>query len=164
VEIALFKENESDLETLLKILQDRGVRNVQYYAIASTHQSSGLNGTQIIQAAVNVEELSRHSAVRYVWQAPVSARGEFRKLLANGPRTAGDVSIRLEPDGSVYPARGEKIVAGNLLSMPFSDIWESEVFRKYRERVETPTRCDICPGLAICAADCPADPRGWASE
>src|SRR5262249_19576320 len=46
VEIALFKENESDLETLLKILEDRGVRNVQYYAIASTHQSSGLNGTQ----------------------------------------------------------------------------------------------------------------------
>lgn len=164
VEIALFKENESDLEVLLKILEERGVRNVQYYAIASTHQSSGLNGTQIVQAAVNVEAMSHHSAVRYVWQAPVSARGELGKLLESGPRTAGDVSIRVEQDGTVYPARGEKIAAGNLLTTPFSDIWDSEVFRKYRERVETPTRCDICPGLAICAADCPADPRGWASE
>jgi radical SAM protein with 4Fe4S-binding SPASM domain len=164
VEIPLFKENESDLEPLVKILEDRGVRNVQYYAIASTHQSSGLNGTQIIQAAVNVEELSHHSAVRYVWQAPVSARGEFRKLLEHGPRSAGDVSICVEQDGSVFPARGEKVAAGNLLTQPFSHIWDSEVFRKYRERVETPTRCDICPGLAICAADCPADPRGWASE
>jgi len=164
VEIALFKENESDLEPLVKILEDRGIRNVQYYAIASTHQSSGLNGTQIIQAAVNVEELSHHSAVRYVWQAPVSAHGELRKLLESGPWTAGDVSIRVEQDGSVYPARGQRVPAGNLLTSPFSDIWDSEVFRKYRERVETPTRCDICPGLAICASDCPADPRGWASE
>jgi hypothetical protein len=28
--------------------------------------------------------------------------------------------------------------------------------------VESDTHCGQCPGLAICAADCPRAPAGWA--
>ena len=38
----------------------------------------------------------------------------------------------------------------------------SEVYEAYRRRVQTDTHCDECPGLAICAADCPRTPLGWA--
>lgn len=155
-EIPLFKLNSHQIPALLETLQTRGVRNVLYYAIAAQHQERGLTGTEIIQAAVDVEELAHRSQVRYVWLAPVSVSGSLPKLIQDGPRTGGDVSIRVEPDGSVIPARGPRTVAGNLLRQDWKDIWNHAVFKRYRERIETPTRCAICPGLAICAADCPA--------
>jgi len=70
----------------------------------------------------------------------------------------------VEADGSVYPARGPMTAAGNLLRDSWESIWENPVFLRYRKRVESPTRCDVCPGLEICAADCPGNPEGWATE
>jgi len=160
-EVPIYKENLSGLKALLKFLEENGIKNVQYYAIADESQPAGLMPAEIIQAALEVEELSNHSAVRYVWEVPVSRKGELKAVLEEGPRTAGDVSIRVEPDGSVFPPRGELVSAGNLLKEDWTKIWQGEQFRRYRERVENSTRCDICPGLAICAADCPGDPKGW---
>jgi radical SAM protein with 4Fe4S-binding SPASM domain len=79
-----------------------------------------------------------------------------------GPRCSGDVAVRVEPNGDVFPPRGPYVSAGNVLHEDWNSIWNNEVFRRYRERVEAPTRCDVCPELAICAADCPRDVRGWA--
>lgn len=156
-EIPLFKLNAHQLPALLELLKERGVHNVLYYAVSADHQERGLSTTEIIQAAVDVEDLSHRSQVRYVWLAPVSSSGPLATLIQEGPRTAGDVSIRVEPDGSVIPARGPRTVAGNLLRQDWKDIWNHAVFRRYRERIESPTRCAICPGLAICAADCPGN-------
>ena len=67
-----------------------------------------------------------------------------------------------EPDGAVIPARGPWVVGGNLLDDPWPRIHDSPEFQRYRARVEKDTHCENCPGLAICAADCPREPRGWA--
>ncbi len=159
-EVPLMRENVQALDSLNQILRKAGVRNVTYWAVAG-QDPSALSRTQIIEAAVQVEELAHRSKVRYVWLPPVS--GNWKQTLEEGPRTAGDVSIRVEPDGSVYPARGEMTAGGNLLIENWQTIWNREIFRRYRQRIETPTRCDVCPGLEICAADCPGDPRGWAA-
>jgi radical SAM protein with 4Fe4S-binding SPASM domain len=115
----------------------------------------------MIHAASLVAEIAHRSRVRYVWLPAVSRPGELRAVLEKGPRTAGDVSIRVEPDGAVYAPRGPLVAAGNLLTESWGDIWNRDVFQKYRERVESPTRCEICPELEICGADCPGDPKGW---
>ena len=81
-----------------------------------------------------------------------------------GPRAAGDAAIRIEPDGTVYPARGPRHRAGNILADSWEQIWASPCFARYRERLAAPTRCSDCPDLPICAADCPRDPRGWSDE
>jgi radical SAM protein with 4Fe4S-binding SPASM domain len=134
-----------------------------YYAIAGNDSTFALSGPEIIQAAALVHELAESSDVRYVWQPPVHKRGSLARILEDGPRTAGDISIHVDENGRVYPARGAMVPAGNLLQDPWERIWGNEVFRKYRQRVESSTRCDVCPGLAVCAADCPADPQGWAA-
>jgi len=157
-EVPLTKQSRPDLDSLIQVLRNAGVKNITYWAVAGEH-SSALNRTQIIESALHVEELAHRAEVRYVWLPPVSEN--WKQTLEEGPRTAGDVSIRVEPDGSVYPARGPMIAGGNLLTEDWQTIWNREAFRRYRQRVESPTRCDICPGLEICAADCPGDPRGW---
>jgi radical SAM protein with 4Fe4S-binding SPASM domain len=158
-EVPLLKQNFEKLEPLLDLLASRGIRNVQYYAIASGE--SGLSGTEIIHAAMNVEELANRGIVRYVWLPAVLRTGELRTILLEGPRAAGDVSVHVDPDGSVYPPRGPRISGGNLISESWQTIWNRDAFSKYRNRVESPTHCSICPGLEICAADCPAEPKGW---
>ena len=81
-----------------------------------------------------------------------------------GPRAGGDVTIRVLPGGDVLPPRGGSEPAGNLLNDSWDEIWGSPVFRRFRQRVEANTKCPQCPGLAICAGDCPADPGGWSHD
>jgi len=116
------------------------------------------------QVAAQVEEDAAEAQVRYIWEPPVQ-RDPKKSLIdqiREGPRCAGDLAIRIEPDGKIIPARGPFRMAGNLLRDDWDSIWQTDAFQNYRQRVQSPTRCDQCPGLAICAADCPAKPEGWA--
>jgi radical SAM protein with 4Fe4S-binding SPASM domain len=111
-----------------------------------------------------VEELANEMDVRFIWQPPVQRNPalSLAEQVRQGPRSSGDVSVRIEPNGDVIPPRGPYQAAGNILNHEWVRIWNNQAFRSYRERVERPTRCDECPGLAICAADCPRKPEGWA--
>lgn len=168
-QIPLLKSTAFSLGAAFAALTSHHVTNVSFFAIATppgapTH-SDALIADALPQVASLVEESSHEFNVRFLWEPPVErdpSKTIAEQCLA-GPRCAGDAAIRIEPDGSVIPPRGPYRVAGNLLQQEWSTIWDHEAFRIYRERVATPTRCDTCPGLAICAADCPKDPRGWAT-
>ena len=95
-------------------------------------------------------------------QAALAQLKTLAEQVCRGPRCSGDTAIRVEPDGSVFPARGPFRAAGNLIEDDWESIEQSDVFTSYRQRVESDTHCDQCPGLAICAADCPREPAGWA--
>jgi radical SAM protein with 4Fe4S-binding SPASM domain len=163
LEIPIFRENINELEIMLNEYSAKGVKNVFYYAIAADQAdgTSALHGTEIIQAASLVEQISHRSDVRYVWLPAVHSSNDLKRVIEVGPRTAGDVSIRVGPDGLVYGPRGDFVATGNLLKESLSEIWGKETFRRYRERLQSPTHCEICPGLHVCAADCPANPQGW---
>ncbi|MCI0411254.1 radical SAM protein [bacterium] len=168
LEVPIFRQNLDELEQIVDEFSAKGVSNVLYYAIAAQHAGEtpalqdGLDGTEIIHVAARVADIAHGSRVRYVWLPAVSGAGELKALLEKGPRTAGDVSIRVDPDGSVYAPRGPLDAAGNLSKESWAEIWNRDVFKQYRERIVSPTRCGICPELEICGADCPGDPKGWA--
>jgi len=155
------------IEETLDALAAAGITNASFFAVATTEEQSPagpLRPEELIQAAGLVEESAEEADLRLLWYPPV--RFDPAKTLAEqvcrGPRTSGDSAIRVQPDGSVIPARGPAKSAGNLLSDAWETIHESDAMRAYRRRVETDTHCDECPGLAICAADCPRNPAGWA--
>jgi radical SAM protein with 4Fe4S-binding SPASM domain len=156
------------LTDTLGALHELGVTNVNVFAVAEVEETNdaAVGADAMPQAAALVEEAAHRSNVRYVWQPPV--RRNFALTLAaqvrRGPRCSSDVSIHVAADGGVIPPRGPRRSAGNLLNDSWDSIWQHAEFRRYRERVLAPTRCDTCPGLAICAADCPREPAGWSSE
>ena len=163
-EVPLFQGSWKELKEILAMLGNQGVRNVLYYAIAEKPAELALRGPEIIQAAVEVEEYAAFSSVRYVWGVPLVREGNLQQIVEKGPRTPQDLSILVEADGSVYLSRGAKKPAGNILRSSWKEIWNGELCQEYKKRILSPTHCDICPGLAICAADCPGEPSGWARE
>jgi len=168
-ELPLVQTTLFALNATLQTLMAQGADNIAFVAYVTTDETLAERDGIFVadampQVATIIEETAVETQARFIWDPPVQhdpARS-LAEQVQDGPRCSGDVAVRVEPDGSVIPPRGPYKSAGNLLTMTWNDIWNHEVFRRYRERVEAPTHCDICPGLAICAADCPREPAGWA--
>ncbi len=167
VEIALVERTLTDIEETIESLPGREVRNAGVFAVAVTEgKSSGgaLQPDEVLQAAAVVEEVAAEVEVNLYWYPPVRFHlgQSLGALVLGGPRASGDTAVRVEPDGTVIPPRGPCHASGNLLTDPWERIARREPMRRYRKRVATSTHCETCPGLAICAADCPRLPEGWA--
>lgn len=174
-EVPLLEATLGGIDATLGSLAAAGVSNVCFWAIAAvpdggSHQLQPFGGMlladDLVEAARLVEESAEQSRVRFLWYPPVRFQpgAPLAAQVRRGPRCSGDTAVRVEPDGRVIPARGPYRSAGNLLSDDWSTIYRHEGFREYRRRVETDTHCPGCPGLAICAADCPRNPEGWAER
>lgn len=166
-EVPLVTSTLSEIDDTLGTLGRLGVRNVGFFAVATASLAAGegpLLAAQMAQAARIVEEAAADAAVRFLWYAPVQftpVRSLGEQLL-RGPRCSGDLAIRVEPDGAVLAARGPARAAGNLLTDTWETIQTQPAYADYRRRLLSDTQCDNCPGLAVCAADCPRNPAGWA--
>ncbi|HOT92565.1 MAG TPA: hypothetical protein PLJ78_11275 [Anaerolineae bacterium] len=168
-EIPLLQATLGTLTATIDTLLAAGTDNIAFVAYATTdaalaERDGVFYADAMPQVAAIVEETADNAQARFIWDPPVQRDPALPLVeqVRRGPRCSGDVAVRVEPDGSVIPPRGPYQSAGNLLTMAWDDIWNHDVFRVYRERVESPTHCSICPGLVICAADCPREPSGWA--
>lgn len=165
-EVPLVESTLATLDESLAALAEKDVANVAFYAIAAAgaERDGALAARALPQVAALVEQRAQR---RYLWLPPVQRNPgvPLAEQVRRGARCpGGDLSMRVEPDGAVIPPRGPYRPAGNLLADAWDAIWQNPAFRDYRQRVEAPTRCDVCPGLAICAADCPREPRGWSQD
>ncbi len=168
-EIPLIQATLDRVQSTIDTLLGEGADNLSFVAFATLDEALAqemgvFTSDGMAQVATTIEETADLAQARFMWNPPVEVVPgmALAEQVIAGPRCSGDVAVRVEPDGKVFPARGPFVSAGNLLKESWQSIWDDEVFRRYRERVEAPTRCDVCPDLAICAADCPRDPRGWA--
>jgi len=170
-EIPLTRRTLAGLEISLLSLLEAQVYNVNFVAFAMPDEltSEGsddfLSASGMPQVADIVEEAASELDVRFIWQPPVGGDPKIPigEQIVRGPRCSDDASIRVEANGDVIPPRGAFRVAGNLLTDDWEQIWANSAFLRYRERIEKPTRCDECPGMAICAADCPRNISGWST-
>jgi radical SAM protein with 4Fe4S-binding SPASM domain len=166
--IGLVKSTLTTIDDTLAAIADHGVMNACLFAIATTdpsEQSSGaLLAGELVQAAAMAEETAERYRLRLLWYPPVRYNPEqpLGDQICRGPRTSGDSAIRVDPDGYVIPARGPYHSPGNIVKESWDTIAKRAVYVDYRRRLEADTHCPTCPGLAICAADCPRNPQGWA--
>lgn len=171
-EIPLVESTLPGLAETLNILQERGVHTFSFFAIvapdgmADEVRQGALMAQAMPETASWIEETADQQDVRFLWQPPVQRdpRLTLAAQVRQGPRCTGDVAARIEPNGDVIPPRGPHRSAGNVLTDDWQTIWQNDAFSRYRERVAAPTRCTDCPGLALCAADCPREAAGWAYQ
>jgi len=168
-EVPLLTHTVDRLDETVPALMSMGTDTLSFVAFAvedavpGSQRDGAIPAAAMPQVATIVEEAAHEVQALFIWQPPVQ-RDPARSLVdqvRQGPRCPGDIAVRVEPDGTVIPPRGPYRSAGNVLHDRWEDIWNHEAFRIYRERVEAPTRCDVCPGLTICAADCPRESAGW---
>ncbi len=164
-QMVLVRTTLAVVDQTLERLAAAGPENVNLFAVASVEPADGvLTAHQLPPAAGLVEEQAERLGLRLLWQPPMQydpAR-PLAEQVCGGPRCGGDTAVRVEPDGSVIAARGPRRAAGNLLTDDWETIERSSVYQAYCRRIESDTHCDGCPGLSICAADCPRNPAGWA--
>ena len=156
----------------MQSLDGREVTNLSFFAVAcpdgdqAAQAAGALPARALPQVAVTITEAAEETAARYLWAPPV--RFDPDKSLAAqvqaGPRASGDIAIRVEADGSVFPARGPRVCTGNLLTDAWEAIWNHDCFARYRGRLAAPGRCPECPDLPLCQADCPKDPQAWSDD
>jgi len=163
--IPLTQDTVPELEATLEALLALQVPNARFYALATelNAKSGAIPAQAMRQVASQVEEDANEARVRYLWEPPIHINPEISLVdqVRQGPRCASDFAVRITQQGDVIPPRGPFYSAGNLLTDSWEDIWHNKAFQRYRERLGSPTRCVQCPGMAICAADCPAEIDGW---
>jgi radical SAM protein with 4Fe4S-binding SPASM domain len=181
IEIPLVEASVDALDEHWSRLAEWQISHVEVYALArwdpdevpksgrghvDADSVTPLDAPRLRQLAAWIEEAADDLAFQVTWlpAVGVTTQDSVAEHVCRGPRAGGDVTIRVLPNGDVLPPRGASRPAGNLLTDSWQQIWGSSVFCRFRDRVEANTRCEQCPGLAICAADCPADPRGWSHE
>ena len=164
--IPLIQSTVATFNETLARLHDLDVPNAAFYAIARPDDAAddgSLPAAALAEIADDVERAADTARVRFQWQPPVlrDPAVPLAEQVRAGARCSSDLAVRIDSDGSVIPPRGPYRSAGDVVRDPWTKIWQHPVFDSYRARVEQPTHCATCPGLAICAADCPKEPAGW---
>ena len=164
--IPLIRPTIDTFQETLARLQELDVPNASFYAIGRPDDApddGALPASALAEIADDVERAADEALVRFQWQPPVlrDPSVSLAEQVRAGARCFSDLAVRIDSDGSVIPPRGPYRSAGDVVRDRWTSIWQHEVFNSYRGRVERPTHCATCPGLAICAADCPKEPAGW---
>ncbi len=186
LEVALFEATIDAMEEQMPVWTERGVTNLEAFAlpqaitsppnkvstdVASTAvsdsaQSTALPPQALRQVAAWLDDMSLENGIEIAWlpPIPVASDSSIITIAGLGPRAGGDLSIRVETDGTVVAPRGPRIAAGNLRTLPWKQIWGHPAFDILRRTRAEISYCHACPRLDICAIGCPADPETWATD
>jgi radical SAM protein with 4Fe4S-binding SPASM domain len=110
----------------------------------------------------SVRERAETLNMRFLWYT-VTDYCRFSPLeLGLSPKrcNAGEYSMCIEPNGDVLPCQSYYVSAGNILKDPWTSIWNSDLFRSFRDReldpeaAGLPAECNGCPDLEMCGGGC----------
>jgi radical SAM protein with 4Fe4S-binding SPASM domain len=133
------------------IFSGRGFRNNDALAVE-----------ELASVLAAVRDRAKALGMRFLWYTPTDYCRLSPLELELGPRrcNAGEYSMCIEPNGDVLPCQSYYVVAGNILRDPWQRIWQSDLFRGFRNRVRDPQACGLpeecwrCPDLPMCGGGC----------
>ena len=71
--------------------------------------------------------------------------------------TAALINMCVGPNGDVYPCQSYFESLGNILTEPWSKIWNHPTAQKIRKREYAEPKCKDCPQLQVCGGGCPLE-------
>lgn len=162
----LMRCNMDHAEAIVEFLHDLGIRtfamNGMIYSGGGFAHPEAIPEEEMPALLVRVRDRAAELGMRFLWYTPTEyCRMNPVELEIGAKRcNAGEYSLCVEPNGDVLPCQSYYVSAGNLLTDPWEAIWESELFRSFRERESDPLwaglpeKCWDCPDLPLCGGGC----------
>jgi radical SAM protein with 4Fe4S-binding SPASM domain len=100
---------------------------------------------------------SEQQGVEFMWYSPVPMC-IFNSVvfgLGNKGCSACDGLLSVGANGDVLPCASYDAPVGNLLRQDFSELWQSEQARNFREKALAHPQCRMCDNFTICHGACP---------
>ncbi len=162
----LTTRNCAGAESIVGFAASLGVRTAACNALIRSGKGrsnpDALDDDTLREALTRLRECADARDVTLLWYTPT----EYCRLspieLDLTPRrcNAGEYSVCVEPNGDVLPCQSYYEPVGHILRDPWSGIWDSALFRSFRERrtdparAGLPERCWECEQLAVCGGGC----------
>jgi radical SAM protein with 4Fe4S-binding SPASM domain len=162
----LMRRNMDHAEEIVEFLYALGIRtfamNGMIYSGGGFANPDAIPEAQMPALLIRVRDRAEELGMRFLWYTPTEyCRMSPVELELGAKRcNAGEYSLCIEPNGDVLPCQSFYVAAGNILRDPWEQIWQSELFRSFREREENPrwaglpSKCWECPDLPLCGGGC----------
>jgi len=162
----LTRKNVHHAEEIVSFLHTLGLRTIamngMIYSGKGRCATDAIPEDRMGPALVGVRDRAGELGMRLLWYTPTAYCRLSPMELDLGPRrcNAAEYSVCIEPNGDVLPCQSYYTAAGNILRDPWNGIWNSPLFRSFRERVDNhegcglPEECAHCPDLKFCAGGC----------
>jgi len=162
----LMRMNADEIEETIGFIHRVGVRtlavNGMIYSGGGGDTDQAIPESQLAPTLVRIRDRARELGMRLLWYTPTPYCEMSPVELEVGAKrcNAGEYSLCVEPNGDVLPCQSYYQAAGNLLRDPWEQIWNSGLFRSFRERQadprfgRLPEMCWECPDLPLCGGGC----------
>jgi radical SAM protein with 4Fe4S-binding SPASM domain len=157
----MLRTNSPSLTQTLEFLAEIGVPTVGLNALIYSGRgltvNSGLAETELPTLLNLAREITTAHNQRLIWYTPTQYCNFDPMQLELGVKgcTAALYNMCVEPNGDVIPCQSFYQSLGNILSNPWSSIWNHELSIKLRDRKALPARCSNCSLLVECGGGCP---------
>lgn len=162
----LMRANVDHADEIINFLFEIGIKtfamNGMIYSGGGFDHSMAILEDEMPPILAGIRDQSNKLGMRFLWYTPTEyCRLSPVELEIGAKRcNAGEYSMCIEPNGDVLPCQSYYVSAGNILTDPWEEIWDGELFRSFRDREDDPKwaglpeKCWECPDLSLCGGGC----------
>ncbi len=162
----LTRKNIHHVDGIIDFLHDIGIRtfamNGMIYSGKGCTSADAVPVEELQPVLAHVRNKAMELGMQFLWYTPTEYCQMSPLELGIGFKrcNAGEYSMCVEPNGNVLPCQSFYVAAGNILRDEWKEIWNSDLFLSFRNRVEDPAgsrlpeKCWHCPQLDVCGGGC----------
>ena len=162
----LMKMNADEIEKTISFIHGLGIRtfavNGMIYSGGGFDTGEAIREEELPALLIRIRDKAKQLGMKFLWYTPTQyCRLSPVELEIGAKRcNAGEYSLCVEPNGDVLPCQSYYVAAGNVLRDPWDQIWNSGLFRSFRDREldpqghGLPSKCWDCPDLPLCGGGC----------
>jgi radical SAM protein with 4Fe4S-binding SPASM domain len=157
----MLTKNSPMLKETLEFLANLGVPtiglNALIYSGRGLSVDTGLAENELQSLLTLAREITSIHSQQLIWYTPTQYCNFDPVQLELGIKscTAARYNMCIEPNGDVIPCQSYYVSLGNILKLPWARIWDHELSKNLRGRLDIPQKCTDCALVSECRGGCP---------
>lgn len=161
----LGKHNAEDFLVTIDYIKELGVdafgcNSLIYSGKAPQAQNEFALSTDQLKALLpQIREKAEELGLKFLWYTPTQYCELNPLQLGLGVKscTAASINACVGPNGDVYPCQSYFQSLGNILTDPWTKIWQNPLAESIRKREYAEQKCSDCVDLQVCGGGCPLE-------